>query len=362
MLRWGAAAALVLGAPSAAAGCTRGQGSPSPVDQQRERDDAARARAIARSQALLTATQQLHGTVAAVTALLTAAPAIHRAHLQALAGGTVASAPPSMTSPSAAAAAGSASGSASGSGVSAATPAPATAATLVALTSATVAANLTEVAAVSPTLAQLLAQVAAAQAELADRFALAAALPLPATTPGTLVTPPETPDGVEPSGSATPGPTSGGATSRGATSGGASPTGPVGRTQALVTLVGAEQGLDYVYGVLASRADAGTAARIATAWTAHRRRLAVLSAQLRAVGSAVPAAPAGYDLGEPPAGEAAVLDLAATAENGCTGVVLALVARTEGALRTQLASEAVAQARRARAWQPRPRPFPGSAA
>jgi hypothetical protein len=338
-----------------AGGCSFGQGTPTPFDHQREVDDAARSRAMARSRSLLAVTRQLRSTAPTVTTLLRAMPAVHQAQLQALAGSATPGATPATASVGT---------STASAGASAGPP---SVASLVALTSATAAANLAEVAAVSPDLAQLITQVAAGQADQADRLAVAASLPLPALTSGTLVARPALQDGVLPSGSVWPSAVSPGSGTASTTPSStaavsaAAPTGPVTRTQALVALAGAEQALDYVYGVLTARARAGTRTRVESVWNEHRQRLTLIAAELLAAGSPMPAAPPGYDLGEPPATEAALLDLARTAENGCTAVVLGLVARSDGTLRTQLAAEAVAQARRTRQWQATPEPFPGTA-
>ena len=358
-----------------AAGCTGSQGSPGPVDRQRRLDEEARARAIARTRLLLAETNQLHPTTPALAALLAAVPTLHRAHLQAL-GVTDG---PAAASTAGSAPAGSAATGGSSPGPSR-SPAPPTVADLVARTVAAANQNLAEVSAVSAALAQLIAQVAAGQADQADRLTVAASLPMPAPTAGTLVSRPDPSAGTaaspplpsssaasaEPAGS---GSASGPGTDAGIAAGSApgstavspTPARPVSRTEALVAVAGAEQALDYVFGVLAARAGTATRARITTAWAEHRQRLTFVAIELRASGATMPAAPAGYDLGEPPATDAALLDLARSAENGCTGVLLGLVARSEGALRSQLAAEAVAQARRTRQWQPQPAAFPGSA-
>jgi hypothetical protein len=134
---------------------------------------------------------------------------------------------------------------------------------------------------------------------------------------------------------------------------------PAAQTQALETLLAAEQAAVYAYGVVGAQGSSADRSRAAVALQRHAARRDLLAARLSAGGRRpTPAAPA-YALPFPVRSRASARALAAHVESAVSDANADLVAATPAAQRVEPARWLTESATAARTWGAVGQTFPG---
>jgi len=128
---------------------------------------------------------------------------------------------------------------------------------------------------------------------------------------------------------------------------------------AISAALAAEQAAIYGYGVVGSHLTGARAAAARAYWTAHQAAADKLTALLQGRGTAVPPAPAAYQLPRAVRTAAQAASLAVTLEDQVLSAYLGLIAVDDEPLRALGARQARTAALRAAAWRGSTVAFPG---